>query len=86
MCEHCNVFVKLLNCPFKFTCPPNMLASLVAAVDTPASRGVLTSELIYAPLQPSEPPDEELADQIGELVSELEEDEDTLRVWTTLDS
>ena len=50
------------------------------------SRGVLSSELIYTPLQASEPPDEELAQKIGDLVGELEEDEDTLRVWTTLDS
>lgn len=76
----------LLTCPLKFTCPPNMLAALASAVGVPASRGVLSSELIYTPLQESEPPDEELAASIGELVGELEEDEDTLRVWTTLDS
>ncbi|KZP20880.1 YebC-like protein [Athelia psychrophila] len=70
----------------EFTCPPNMLAALASAVGVPASRGVLSSELIYTPLQESEPPDEELAASIGELVGELEEDEDTLRVWTTLDS
>ncbi|KAF7965402.1 hypothetical protein HWV62_43708 [Athelia sp. TMB] len=71
---------------FEFTCPPTNLATLAAAIDAPVSRGVLSSELIYTPLQASEPPDEELAQKIGDLVGELEEDEDTLRVWTTLDS
>ena len=46
---------------------------------------LLSSELIYAPTMAGEA-DEELEGQIGELVAALEENEDTLRVWTTLDS
>lgn len=63
-----------------------MVVPLASAIDAPVSRGVISRELIYVPLQESEPPDEQLAAQIKDLVAELEEDEDTLRVWTTLDS
>ena len=48
-------------------------------------RELLTSELIYAPTDASESTYEELETRVGEMVYELEENEDILRVWTTLD-
>jgi len=43
------------------------------------------SELIYRPIEVGES-NEELDAQVSELVEALEGDEDTLRVWTSLDS
>jgi len=71
----------------EFTCPPNSLATLTSAVSAPGiSSELLSSELIYAPLQGLEPPDETIEAKIADLVDALEEDDDTLRVWTTLDT
>ena len=71
----------------KFTCLPNALATLTSAVAAPGlSREVLASELVYAPLQEGMPPDETIEAKIADLVDDLEEQEDTLRVWTTLDT
>jgi len=71
----------------QFICPPPALAKLTAALTAPGmSRELLTSELIYAPSDKSEVSDEVLENRVGELVSELEENEDTMRVWTTLDT
>jgi transcriptional/translational regulatory protein YebC/TACO1 len=70
----------------KFTCPPHTLTRLTSAVTAPGiSNELLSSELIYAPLEEGESPDEGMEAQITDLVRALEEDEDTLRVWTTLD-
>lgn len=44
------------------------------------------SELIYTPSEDSVEADEELRANIEKLIEELEDWEDTLRVWTTLDS
>lgn len=49
-------------------------------------RELVNSELIYAPSDPGEAPDEETENQIANLIEALEENEDTLRVWTTLDN
>ena len=49
------------------------------------TRELLTSELIYIPTEGPEDLDKELTNDIGEMVEALEENEDTLRVWTTLD-
>jgi len=72
----------------EFTCPPDTLATLTSVVASPElSRELLSSELIYMPLlQDSGPPDEMIAAKITDLVYALEEYEDTLRVWTTLDT
>lgn len=43
------------------------------------------SELIYSPVEPAEL-NEEVESQVGDVVADLEEDEDTLRIWTSLDS
>jgi translational activator of cytochrome c oxidase 1 len=45
---------------------------------------VLASELIWSPLEKAEG-DDELREKIATLVEDLEENEDCLRVWTTLD-
>jgi translational activator of cytochrome c oxidase 1 len=71
----------------KFTCPPNSLATLTSAVAASGlSREVLASELVYTPSSESALPDETIETQIADLVEDLEEQEDTLRVWTTLDT
>jgi len=71
----------------KFTCPPNSLAALTSAVAASGlSREVLASELVYAPSVESALLDETMDAQIADLVEDLEEQEDTLRVWTTLDT
>ena len=71
----------------KFTCPPNSLATLTSAISAPGvSSELLSSELIYAPLQGLEPPNEIIEAKMADLVDALEEDDDTLRVWTTLDT
>lgn len=49
------------------------------------SRELLSSELIYTPIEEIDSPNAELESKISDLVDALEEDEDTLRVWTTLD-
>lgn len=59
---------------------------MTAALASPGlCKELLGSELIYAPVDPAEPPDEETVAKISHLVEELEDNEDTLRVWTTLD-
>ncbi|THH13354.1 hypothetical protein EW146_g6855 [Bondarzewia mesenterica] len=69
-----------------FLGPPQALAKLTTAVMASGlARELLTSELIYAPSEAPEGVDEEMESRVGEMVNELEENEDTLRVWTTLD-
>jgi translational activator of cytochrome c oxidase 1 len=71
----------------KFTCPPNTLGRLTSAVVAPElSAELLSSELIWTPLQQSSPVDEIVEAKIIDLVDDLEQHEDTLRVWTTLDT
>lgn len=72
----------------KFTCPPEALAKVSEAV---MSRNVptlslQTAELVYRPVEGPAERNEETDAQIADLVEMLEADEDTLRVWTTLDS
>lgn len=70
----------------QFTCETTALAKLTAAVTEPdISHELLASELIYSPTEPSES-SEEVESQLAELVEALEANEDTLRVWTSLDS
>jgi len=71
----------------EFTCPPNSLATLSTAVSAYGmDTDLLASELIYVPADTSRLPDEALEAEIEDLVAALEEDEDVLRVWTTLDT
>ena len=51
------------------------------------SQGLLSSELVYVPAENAVVDvDAELDSRTRELVVNLEENEGTLRVWTTLDS
>ncbi|EIM90450.1 YebC-like protein [Stereum hirsutum FP-91666 SS1] len=71
----------------QFLCPPQELAKLTTAVTASGlSKELITSELIYTPSEGPVETDEEMETNIGKLIEELEEYEDTLRVWTTLDS
>ncbi len=48
---------------------------------------LVSSEYIYSPTDKVEPPsDEEAKETLARLLDELEEQTDTLRVWTNLDS
>lgn len=71
----------------KFSCSPLVFAQLSTAIASHAElwSGIRTSELTYVPLEPVEP-SEDLKSQLDSLTEELEADEDTLRVWTTLGS
>ena len=77
----------LADAPRQFTCPPSALSKVTNAVMAPGlCRELINSELIYAPNEPGEAPDDETETRIADLVEALEENEDTLRVWTTLDN
>lgn len=70
----------------EFMCPPTSLAKVTSAVTKGGlCKELVSSELIYVPNDPSEPPEGELEEKISSLVEGLEDHEDTLRVWTTLD-
>ncbi|PFH52365.1 hypothetical protein AMATHDRAFT_74163 [Amanita thiersii Skay4041] len=70
----------------EFTCQSNALARVTAALTTsPLCRELLASELIYKPTERC-PAADEVESRLSPLVDELEGNEDTLRVWTTLDS
>ena len=45
---------------------------------------LVSIELAWRPKEAVELEDEEIERSVGELVDELEEHEDTMRVWTTL--
>lgn len=67
-------------------CAPNALGKITNAVSQIGlSHGLLSSELVYAPAEGAVG-DAKLGSGVKELVSNLEENEGTLRVWTTLDS
>lgn len=67
-------------------CAPNALGKITDAVtQSGLSQGLLSSELIYAPTEDAVG-DDELSSRVKGLVGDLEENESTLRVWTTLDS
>ncbi|KAI0003260.1 DUF28-domain-containing protein [Russula compacta] len=67
-------------------CAPNALGKMMNVVSqTGLSHGLLSSELVYAPAEGAVG-DAESGSGVKELVSNLEENEGTLRVWTTLDS
>ncbi|KAI0041558.1 YebC-like protein [Auriscalpium vulgare] len=73
----------------EFFCAPTNLGLLTDAATAPALGTELEkSELVYAPsdVAAAGENDDGLDERIAELVQQLEENEDTLRVWTTLDS
>ncbi|EKM55731.1 uncharacterized protein PHACADRAFT_95157, partial [Phanerochaete carnosa HHB-10118-sp] len=68
-----------------FKCPPTSLTKLTSAVTAPGlCEELLASELVYSPIDPAEPPDEQAVTKIESLVETLEENDDVVRVWTTL--
>ncbi|KAK0459511.1 transcriptional regulator TACO1-like protein [Desarmillaria tabescens] len=69
-----------------FTCDPVALSRLTGAVTSSGKcRELLASELVYSPLERIDPSDE-IASGLEQLITALEGNEDTLRVWTTVDS
>lgn len=63
-----------------------MLGRLTDAITRAGfSQNLLSSELVYVPREDGVE-DAERDSRIRELVADLEENEGTLRVWTTLDS
>ncbi|KAI0303407.1 YebC-like protein [Multifurca ochricompacta] len=67
-------------------CAPSTLGKITDAVARSGfSQGLLSSELVYAQAEDAVE-DEEMGSKVRELVNELEENESTLRVWTTVDS
>jgi len=67
-------------------CAPNALGKIVDVItQSGLSQGLLSSELVYVPSDDLVG-DGELGSRVKELVTDLEENEGTLRVWTTLGS
>jgi transcriptional/translational regulatory protein YebC/TACO1 len=70
----------------QFICTTKDLAKTTAMVTKPKlDQQLLTSELVYVPKESAHEPGEELEAKIASLVETLEENEDILRVYTTLD-
>jgi len=71
----------------QFTCQPENLGKLTSTLTSRPElvRELLASELVYAPTE-TIAADEQMEGKIANLVETLEEHEDTLRVYTTLDS
>ena len=71
----------------QFTCRPENLGKLTSALTSQPKlvHDLLGSELIYTPTE-TVTADEQMEDKVANLVGTLEEHEDTLRVYTTLDS
>ncbi|KAF8497076.1 YebC-like protein [Russula emetica] len=70
----------------EITCAPKALGRITDTVTQSGfPQGLLYSELAYVPAEDAVV-DAERDSMIGELVANLEENEGTLRVWTTLDS
>jgi len=67
-------------------CAPNALGKIIDRItQSGLSQGLLSSELVYVPSDDLVG-DAELGSRVKELVTDLEENEGTLRVWTTLSS
>ena len=71
----------------QFKCPQQTLHKLTSALGAPGvCRELLSSELVYAPLEPLEELDDEVGESLDKLVEAIEEADDTLKVWTTADA
>ncbi|KDQ29329.1 hypothetical protein PLEOSDRAFT_1103355 [Pleurotus ostreatus PC15] len=79
---------KFLTRSTQFICPPQDLTSVTdAAVEFGTGWELMSSELVYSPQSDDAPDlDEETKSKVAELVEELEDDDDTMRVWTSLPS
>ncbi|KAI0818830.1 YebC-like protein [Irpex lacteus] len=70
----------------EFKCDPAALSKVTASVTAPGlAKELLSSELVYTPIDKVDAQDDELTNKISTLVDSLEELEDTLSVWTTID-
>ena len=59
---------------------------MTSAVTAPGlCKELLSSELIYVPVDPAEAPDEDTEAKVSNLVEALENLDDTRCVWTSLD-
>lgn len=68
----------------QFLCQPQDLAQVTAAASgSGLCRDLLASELVYSPVEEGEAIDEDTTQKLAELVQELEDHDDVLRVWTT---
>ncbi|KIM48863.1 hypothetical protein M413DRAFT_88324 [Hebeloma cylindrosporum] len=71
---------------YLFYCPPQQLASFEEALSNFGSGiEVESAEIAYIPSDRTQGLESEVEQQVKELVQDLEEIDDTLRVWTTLD-
>lgn len=70
----------------QFTCQPENLGKLTSALTSQPEliHEFLANELVYTPTE-TITADEQMEDRVANLVETLEEHEDTLRVFTTLD-
>jgi len=72
----------------QFTCAPEVLGKLTAALTAPGvCQTLLASEIVFAPVHTDKTTmseDSDLPTKIADLVREIEEDEDTKRVWSSL--
>ncbi len=60
---------------------------LTSALNAPGvCRELVSSELVYAPIEPLEDIDDEIGESLNKLVEAIEEADDTLKVWTTADA
>ena len=71
----------------QFTCPPEALEAVTGAVTkTQAYDEMVSSEWIHRARDNESDVDEEQGERVAKLVGELEDNEDCVRVWTTIDS
>jgi len=68
----------------QFVCPVAALTKVTKAVTQSQEASLLASELVWRPKEVTEV-EEDVEESVAALVEKLEELEDTLRVWTTLD-
>ncbi|KAF8232376.1 YebC-like protein [Tricholoma matsutake] len=72
-------------CMLKFTCPPDILASLTTRLSNRHNLKVMGSDLVYVPLEPIPDDYQERKSNLEGLVSDLAANEDVLHVWTSVD-
>lgn len=72
---------------FQLTCPPEQLANLTAPFISEVAAQepweMQSSDFMYTPTEPIQVA-EEIELKVNDLIEDLESDEDTLRVWTSL--
>ena len=78
--------LSVFHFPLQFYCPPQHLAQFEGALSN-YGRGIEVEsvEIAYIPSDRTHSVEDEVEQQVKELVQDLEENDDTLRVWTTLD-